>query len=127
MDAIKQGWKDGTIASIKAASDKDRQAMTQMLNKFKMGEKSEVYRTLNRPADILGDTVQARIDFLDKANKSSGKAIDRIARLRCAAAVDYDPAINSFIDDLGKIGVKVELDQSGVAKANLAGSRIEEM
>ena len=126
VDAIKQGWKDGTIASIKAASDKDRQAMTQMLNKFKMGEKSEVYRTLNRPADILGDTVQARIDFLDKANKSSGKAIDRIAQSRLRGqAVDYDPAINSFIDDLGKIGVKVELDQSGVAKANLAGSRIE--
>ena len=126
VDAIKQGWKDGTIASIKAASDKDRQAMTQMLNKFKMGEKSEVYRTLNRPADILGDTVQARIDFLDKANKSSGKAIDRIAQSRLRGqAVDYDPAINSFIDDLGKIGVKVELDPSGVAKANLAGSRIE--
>lgn len=126
VDAIKQGWKDGTIASIKAASDKDRQAMTQMLNKFKMGEKSEVYRTLNRPADILGDTVQARIDFLDKANKSSGKAIDRIAQSRLRGqAVDYDPAINSFIDDLGKIGVKVELDQFGIAKANLAGSRIE--
>ena len=126
VDAIKQGWKDGTIASIKAASDKDRQAMTQMLNKFKMGEKSEVYRTLNRPADILGDTVQARIDFLDKANKSSGKAIDRIAQSRLRGqTVDYDPAINSFIDDLGKIGVKVELDPSGVAKANLAGSRIE--
>ena len=126
VSAINQGWKDGTIASIKAASDKDRTAMLQMLNKFKMGEKSEVYRTLNRPADILGDTVQARIDFLDKANKSSGKAIDRIAQSRLRGqTVDYDPAVNSFIDDLGKIGVKVELDQNGVAKANLAGSRIE--
>lgn len=126
VSAINQGWKDGAIASIKAASDKDRTAMLQMLNKFKMGEKSEVYRTLNRPADILGDTVQARIDFLDKANKSSGKAIDRIAQSRLRGqTVDYDPAVNSFIDDLGKIGVKVELDQNGVAKANLAGSRIE--
>jgi hypothetical protein len=126
VSAINQGWKDGTIASIKAASDKDRTAMLQMLNKFKMGEKSEVYRTLNRPADILGDTVQARIDFLDKANKSSGKAIDRIAQSRLRGqTVDYDTAVNSFIDDLGKIGVKVELDQNGVAKANLAGSRIE--
>jgi len=125
-DAIKQGWKDGTIASIKAASEKDRKAMLQMLNKFKMGEKSEVYRTLNRPADILGDTVQARIDFLARNNKSSGKAIDRIARTRLRGqAVNYDPAINTFLDDLGKIGVKVELDAKGVAKANLQGSRIE--
>jgi hypothetical protein len=126
IDTIKQGWKEGTIASIKAASDKDRQAMTKMLNIFKMGEKSEKFRATNRAADILGDTVQARIDFLDKANKSSGKAIDRIAQSRLRGqTVDYDPAINSFIDDLSKIGVKVELDQNGVAKAILNGSRIE--
>jgi hypothetical protein len=124
--AIKQGWKDGTIASIKAASDKDRQAMTKMLNIFKIGEKNDNFKALNRPADILGDTVQARIDFLDKANKSSGKAIDRIAQSRLRGqTVDFDPAINSFIDDLSKIGVKVELDQNGVAKAILQGSDIQ--
>jgi hypothetical protein len=124
--AINQGWKDGAIASIKAASDKDRQAMTKMLNLFKIGEKNERMRTLNRPSQILGDTVVARIDFLDNANKSSGKAIDRIAQTRLRGQpVDFDPAINTFLDDLSKIGVKVELDSKGVAKANLQGSRIE--
>lgn len=124
--AINQGWKDGAIASIKAASDKDRQAMTKMLNLFKIGEKNERMRTLNRPSQILGDTVVSRIDFLDKANKSSGKAIDRIAQTRLRGQfVNYDPAINKFLDDLSKIGVKVELDANGVAKANLQGSRIE--
>jgi hypothetical protein len=124
--AIKQGWKDGTIASIKAASDKDRQAMTKMLNMFKMGERSEKFRAINRPADILGDTVDSRIDFLARNNKTSGMAIDRIARSRLSGqAVNYDPAVNSFLKDLENIGVKVELDSSGVAKANLNGSRIE--
>jgi len=125
-DAIKQGWKDGTIASIKAATEKDRKAMLQMLNIFKMGEKSETFRTLNRAADILGDTVQRRIDFLANANKTSGKAIDRIAQTKLRGqSVNFDPAMNTFLDDLGKIGVKVELDAKGVAKANLQGSRIE--
>jgi len=124
--AIKQGWKDGTIASIKAASDKDRQAMTKMLNIFKMGEKNEKFRAINRAADILGDTVQTRIDFLDKANKTSGKAIDRIAQTRLRGqSVDFDPAVNTFLDDLGSIGVKVEIGQGGLAKVNLQGSRIE--
>lgn len=124
--AITQGWKDGTIASIKAASDKDRQAMTKMLNIFKMGEKREAYRAINRPADILGDTVQSRIDFLARNNKTSGMAIDRIARSRLSGqTVNYDPAVNTFLKDLENIGVKVELDPSGVAKANLNGSRIE--
>jgi len=124
--AIKQGWKDGAVASIKAANDKDRQAMTKMLNIFKMGEKRESFRAMNRPADILGDTVQSRVDFLAKANQQAGKAIDRIANTRLRGqAVEYDPAINSFLDELGAMGVKVELDQNGVAKAILQGSDIQ--
>jgi hypothetical protein len=125
-EALKQGWKDGTVASIKAATDKDRTAMTKMLNLFKIGEKSERMRAMNRPADILGDTVQSRIDFLAKANETSGKAIDRIAKTRLRGQpVDFDPAVNTFLDDLGSIGVKVEMDQGGLAKVNLQGSRIE--
>lgn len=124
--AIKQGWKDGAVASIKAAPDADRQAMTKMLNIFKLGEKSDKFRAMNRPADILGDTVQARVDFLTKANQTSGKAIDRIAQTRLRGqAVDYDPAINTFLSDLGSMGVKVELDENGVAKAILQGSDIQ--
>jgi hypothetical protein len=124
--AIKQGWKDGTVASIKAATDKDRNAMTKMLNIFKMGEKSESFRAMNRPADILGDTVQSRVDFLANSNKQAGKAIDRIAQTKLRGeSVDYDPAVNTFLDDLGSIGVKVEMDQNGLAKVNLQGSRIE--
>ena len=124
--AIKQGWKDGTVASIKAATDKDRSAMTKMLNIFKMGEKREAFRAMNRPADILGDTVQTRVDFLANANQQAGKAIDRIANTRLRGqAVEYDPAINSFLDELGALGVKVEMDQNGVAKAILQGSDIQ--
>lgn len=123
--AIKQGWKDGAVASIKAASEKDRSAMTKMLNIFKMGEKSEKFRAMNRPADILGDTVQARVDFLTDANKKAGAAIDNIAQTRLRGqTVNYDPAINTFLDDLASIGVKVEMDENGVAKAILQGSDI---
>lgn len=124
--AIKQGWKDGAVASIKAASEKDRSAMTKMLNLFKMGEKSEKFRAMNRPADILGDTVQARVDFLTNTNKKAGQAIDRIAQTRLRGQpVNYDPAIYTFVDDLGALGVKVELNENGVAKAILQGSDIQ--
>jgi len=124
--AITQGWKDGTIASIKAASDKDRQAMTKMLNIFKMGEKREAFRALNRPADILGDTVDSRIQFLSTANKQAGADINKIANNQLRGqTVNFDPAINTFLDDLGTLGVKVELDANGVAKANLQGSDIQ--
>ena len=124
--AIRQGWKDGTIASIKAASDKDRQAMTKMLNIFKIGEKNENFRALNRPADILGDTVDSRIQFLSTANKQAGADINKIANAQLRGQrVDFDPAVNTFLEDLGALGVKVELNANGLAKANLQGSDIQ--
>ena len=124
--AIRQGWKDGTIASIKAASDKDRQAMTKMLNIFKMGEKNEKFRTMKRPADILGDTVQARIDFLINSNKQAGKDLNKIVNTRLAGQqVDFDPSINQFLGDLAESRIKVIRDKNGVAKVDLDGSKIE--
>jgi hypothetical protein len=125
-DAIKQGWKDGTIASIKAATEKDRLAMSKMLNIFKMGEKSERFRATKRPADILGDTVESRISFLTKANKEAGNEINKVANSQLRGRrVNFDPAINTFIDDLSALGVRVEVDSNGVAKAILQGSDIQ--
>lgn len=124
--AIKQGWKDGTIASIKAASDADRQAMTKMLNIFKIGEKNEKYRAINRPADILGNTVQSRIDFLDVTNKQAGKDLKKIVNTRLAGQqVDFDSSINQFLTDLADSRIKVNLNKNGVAEVNLKGSTIE--
>jgi len=125
-EALKQGWKDGTLASIKAASPKDRQAMSKMLNIFKMGEKSERFRATKRPADILGDTVESRISFLGKANKEAGNRITEVANNQLRGKrVNFDPAINTFIKDLEALGVRVELDANGVAKAVLQGSDIQ--
>jgi len=125
-EALKQGWKDGTLASIKAGSPKDRQAMSKMLNIFKMGEKSERFRATTRPADILGDTVQSRISFLTKANKEASTKINEVANTQLRGQrVNFDPAINTFIKDLESLGVKVEIDANGVAKAVLQGSDIQ--
>ena len=125
-EALKQGWKDGTLSTIKAATDKDRQAMTKMLNIFKMGEKNEKFRATTRPADILGDTVESRISFLTKANKEAGNEINKVANSQLRGKrVNFDPAINTFIDDLSTLGVRVEVDSNGVAKAILQGSDIQ--
>ena len=125
-ETIKQGWKDGTIASIKAASDADKTKMQQMLNIFKMGEKSEKFRAMNRPADILGKSVDSRVQFLVNTKNQAGKEIDQIAQTQLKGQpINYDPAINSFIDDLNQLGVQVVMDDKGVAKAVLTGSDIQ--
>jgi len=125
-NVLKQGWKDGAVASIKASTDNDKRAMTQMLNIFKLGDKNEKFRAMNRPADVLGKSVDNRIKFLTTTKDNAGKEIDKIAQTQLKGQqINFDPAINSFVDDLGKIGVKVELDKNGIAKAVLKDSDIQ--
>jgi hypothetical protein len=100
--------------------------MTKMLNIFKMGDKSDKYRAINRPADILGDTVQSRIDFLFDTKKKAGKNLQKIVNTKLAGQpVNFDSAINKFLSDLADERIKVILDKKGVAKVDLSGSKIE--
>lgn len=125
-ETIKQGWKDGVIASVKAATDKDRQAMTKMLNIYKLGQKNERFRAVNRPADVLGESIENRISALSSQRKSAGEMVGRVADEQLKGArVDVQPAMNQFLSDLADIGVRVEFDNNGVAKAVLQGSDIQ--
>lgn len=125
-ETIKQGWKDGVIASVKAATDKDRQSMTKMLNIYKLGQKNERFRAVNRPADVLGESIENRISALSSQRKSAGEMVGRVADEQLKGArVDVQPAMNQFLSDLADIGVRVEFDNNGVAKAVLQGSDIQ--
>lgn len=125
-ESISQGWKDGVIASVKAASDKDRQSMIKMLNIYELGKKSEKFRAVNRPSDVLGDSIQNRIEFLDRTRRDAGQMIDRVAKEQLKGArVNVSPVIDQFVADLAELNVKVEFDDKGVAKAVLQGSDIQ--
>ena len=125
-ETIKQGWKDGVVASVKAATDKDRQAMAKMLNIYKLGQKNERFRAVNRPSDVLGESIEKRISALASQRKSAGEMISRVAEDQLKGArVDVQPAMNQFLSDLSDIGVRVEFDGKGVAKAVLKGSDIQ--
>ena len=125
-ETLKQGWKDGVVASVKAATDKDRQAMAKMLNIYKLGQKNERFRAVNRPSDVLGESIENRISALASQRKSAGEMIGRVAEEQLKGArVDVQPAMNQFLSDLADIGVRVEFDGKGVAKAVLQGSDIQ--
>lgn len=125
-EAIKQGWKEGAIAAIKASSDEDRIRMQKMLDVYKQGKKDERFRAMNRPADILGESLNNRVQFLNDTRKRAGKDIERIAKEQLRGkSVDYTPAIDQFISDLNEIGVGVVMGQDGIARAVLRGSDIE--
>lgn len=124
-ETIRQGWTPGVIATVKASTPIDQKKMTQMLNIWQEGQKSERFRALNRPSDIVGASLLSRVQFLEKQNKEAGQKIARVANEELRGTpVDFAPAIESFENALSKIGVGIEF-KNGVAVPNLRGSDVQ--
>ncbi|MEH6451278.1 MAG: hypothetical protein V7765_21635 [Oleispira sp.] len=121
IETIKQGFDEGVIASVKAGSKKDRSKMAKMVDIMEKGKKNKVYAVRNRPSDIAGDSLMDRVRVIRDTNKSSGKELGKVAEGLRGEKVDSLPAVNSFIDDLESIGVKITDDLKPVFQ----GSDIE--
>ena len=124
-ETIRQGWTPGVIATVKASSPLDKRKMTQSLNIFLEGKKSERFRALNRPSDVVGETILTRVQYLENQNKEAGQKISKVANedLR-GMTVDFAPAIENFENALSKIGVSIEF-KDGIAVPNLRGSDVQ--
>ena len=125
-DLIKQGWDPGVITAIKAASDEDRRNMLKMLNLYEIGKKNKKFAMTNRPNDIVGTNIEKRIEFLDSTRRNAGSMLERVADQQLKGTkVDVSGPMNQFIQDLEQLGVRVEFDSKGIAKANLQGSDLQ--
>lgn len=125
-DLIKQGWDPGVITAIKAASDDDRRNMLKMLNLYEIGKKNKKFAMTNRPNDIVGTNIEKRIEFLDSTRRNAGSMLERVADQQLKGTkVDVSGPMNQFIQDLEQLGVRVEFDSKGIAKANLQGSDLQ--
>lgn len=124
-ETIRQGWTPGVIATVKASTPIDQKKMTQMLNIWQEGQKSERFRALNRPSDIVGGSLLNRVEFIKNKNKEAAKEISRVANQELRGTpVDFSPAIESFENALSKIGVSIEF-KDGIAVPNLRGSDVQ--
>lgn len=124
-DAIKQGFEDRVISTVKSGSDKDRKSMLRMINIHKLGKKSADFAAKNRPADVVGKSIEERISFLSKEKKQAGKKIETSSKELKGKKVNYKPAVNTLVKDLEEIGVKISTDEKGKIKIALKGSDIE--
>lgn len=126
QEAVVQGWEPGEVAVIKAMSNKDKFSALKMLNIYEKGKANKKFRELNRPSQVVGDSILDRVKFVDNERKQAGKDLERVAETQLKGSqVNYAPAIDTFISDLNKIGVKVTLNKKGTAKANLKDSDIQ--
>lgn len=125
-ELIKQGWDPGVVTAIKAGSDADRREMLKMINLYEAGKENKKFAMTNRPNDIVGKNIDKRIEFLDSNRRDAGEMINRVAEQQLKGArIDVSSPMSKFVQDLESIGVRVEFDNSGVARANLNGSELQ--
>lgn len=133
--AMKQGWRDGFITSVRESDAADKTAYKKMMNIFKIGKKNDRFRAEHRPADIVGETFSNRVNQLFNIKKKSVQELDTAAEGLKGKPVDYANAFDTFEAKLKDLGVKIakggdDLDvepdfQVGNTKVSLIGSDIE--
>ena len=120
IEAIKQGMDEGTVATIKGASSADRIKASKALDILVKGRTDPRYRALNRPSDVIGESVMERFKVVQKANQTAAKSLDSAAKGLQGQKIDPTPAVQSFMDDLSDLGVSIK-----GGKAQFKGSDLE--
>ncbi len=122
QNALKLGIDEGRIGTIKAASPGTRSRMLEMVEVVEKGQKNAKFRDLNRPGNVVGQAVEERLSIVRKANQDAGKRVDKAARALKGQQVDYTPAINEFMGDLGRHGIRFD---PGSGKLDFSESSLE--
>lgn len=121
VEAIDQGFDGGVVAVIKGANSVDRANMVKQVNIMEKAKKNSLFAMTNRPSDVAGAILMDRLKSVVDANKVAGKELGVVANSLKGQKVDFEPAINSFVDDLGSLGVGLTDDLKPIFK----GSAIE--
>ena len=124
-EAIKQGFEERVISSVKSATPLDRKKMVQMVNTFKNGRKSATYAAKNRPTDVIGKSIDDRVNHLVKTNRKAGTEIETAAKGLKGTKVDSSDINSNFLDNLEEIGVRIGTDKDGKTIFSLKGADIE--
>ena len=120
-EARKQGFDDSVTTLIANASATDKRKMARMVSVVEKGKGDARQKALVRTADVAGDALVKKIDFVKSNNQKAGQQLGRIAKGLKGKDVDIDNPVNKFINDLDELGVG--FDDNG--KPIFEGSQIE--
>jgi len=119
--AIKQGFDEGVVATVKGASPADRQKMRRMVSLLEQGKKNQRFSVLNRPSDVVGDSLVDRFKAVKSINKRAGNQLEFEAKKLQGQPVDVSGVMDDFLRTLqDDLGVTV-----ANGKPSFAGSAIE--
>ncbi len=97
-----QGFEEQDIDFISSMKPIDKSKAQKMVDIAEKASKNK--RALERPIDVVGDSMVDRIKYIENANKQAGKTLNEVAKSLRGQAVDannIETTAQSLIDDLG--------------------------
>lgn len=101
-EAKLQGFEDQDIDFVSSMNPVDKTKAQKMLEIADKATKNK--RTIERPIDVVGDSMVDRIKFIENTNKQAGKNLNEVAKSLRGQVVDVnniEETAQSLIDDLG--------------------------
>lgn len=98
-----QGIDESDISFISTMKSQDKVKAQKMVELAKKAMTDK--RSLERPIDVVGDSLKDRITFIQKTNSSAGKAVDSTAKALKGQLVDATPVRERALTLLEDIGV----------------------
>lgn len=101
-EAKLQGFEDQDIDFVSSMNSVDKTRAQKMVDIADKASKNK--RVLERPIDVVGDSMVDRIKFIENTNKQAGKNLNDVAKSLRGQAVDannIEQTAQSLIDDLG--------------------------
>jgi len=115
-EAIKQGFDEGVVATIKGSSSKDKLIMKRMVTEMQRAKNNARYGMTNRPSDIVGDSLMQRFNVVYKNNRTAGKNLDAVAATLKGQPANIGNAIDKFSSNLDRLGVRLVPGSKGGLK-----------
>ena len=114
IDAINQGFDQGIVAMIKAATPRDRTKMLAMLDIMDRGKRDARYKADNRVTDVAGNTLVERVKFITDVNKKSGAELEQVVKdLKFIdEPLDFSSPVNNFITRLDDMDIRLDANNN---------------
>jgi len=107
-EAVNLGVDPADVALVKSASSADKSKMAKMLD-IRASQLTNK-RVMDRATDVVGDSVLEQARYIEKVNKSAGRALNAEAQKLKGVTVDPTDSVRQFATDLSETGVTLDKD-----------------
>ena len=105
-DVIKQGFEPGVVQMVKQSNPATRTKMAEMLKNMERLKSDQSLQI--RPADVVGESIGARLGFVRDKVRSYGKQLNEIANKELKGkSVEIQPVMSQFQSALDDLQVKL--------------------